>query len=165
MQTEARPRARASFRGDEGTDCHLRGDAYHLEFANSVGAARGGGKCRSPVRGEQCGNLPPGEQPSSVGSFIRGNSGEYPGSRRHSGKSRAGDWTSGLRASNDSSPQSRSGGERIPSRQRRRKTRGPPDNACDAVAARGRPDRRNSNAAMGNPTVLRQADRASPTRL
>jgi hypothetical protein len=29
------------------------------------------------VQLEQCGDLPPGEQPSSVDSFIRGNSGGY----------------------------------------------------------------------------------------
>jgi len=33
--------------------------------------------CRTPVRREQCGDLPLAEQPSSLGGFIRGNSGAY----------------------------------------------------------------------------------------
>src|SRR6478609_983651 len=33
MQTGDRPRAEASCRGDEATNCHLRDAAYHLELA------------------------------------------------------------------------------------------------------------------------------------
>src|SRR2546422_10373198 len=44
------------------------------KLAASVGAGRGGRKCRSPVRREQCGDLSPGGQPSSAGRFLRENS-------------------------------------------------------------------------------------------
>ena len=38
----------------------------------SVGAGHGGRTCRTPVRREQCGNLAPGGQCSSAGSYIHG---------------------------------------------------------------------------------------------
>ena len=49
-------------------------------------------------------DLPPGGQPSSAGSFIRGNSGDYPCLRGRSRKPRHGDRTSRMRSSDDSCP-------------------------------------------------------------
>ena len=89
---------------DEAANCHLRDAAHHLELADSVGAGCGSRKCRTPVRREQCGDLPPGEQPSSVGSFIRGNSSRYPCLPGRSRKPRHGDRTSRMRSSDHSCP-------------------------------------------------------------
>src|ERR1700722_2751795 len=77
VQTGNRQRAGAPDRGYEAANCRLRDAARHLRFAASVGAGRGVRTCRTPVRLEQCGDLPPGEQPSSLGGFIRENSGAY----------------------------------------------------------------------------------------
>jgi hypothetical protein len=54
-----RPRARAPWRGDDATSCHLRDAAPHLQLAerHSVGAGHGCRKCRTPVRRKQCEDL------------------------------------------------------------------------------------------------------------
>jgi hypothetical protein len=105
-QTGDRPGAGTPDRGGEATNRHLRGAAHHLELADrdSARAGHGSRKCRAPVRRGQCGDLPPGEQRSSTGRFLRGNPDDQPCPRGNSRKPRHGDRAGHMRSPDGSCP-------------------------------------------------------------